>query len=251
MSLILDALRKSEAERRRGQSPSQYAQLPTPATRLRPAWMPWLPVALAVLGLVGVGVWYARDADEPVTKEELVKDADAPSLVPPSPEAVVKKDPNAAAPPPVVASAPMAAAPNNTAAAVPAPSSPAAAMASKPPNVDALVQPAPAGARAAPEVAKSSIAAPPIPSPAPAAAASEAEDEVPPMAVLDPTTRESLPPMKLSMHVYNPDPKLRFAIIDGQRVGEGAQLGSAIVLEIRRDGVLLDVGGRRVLLPRP
>jgi hypothetical protein len=34
-------------------------------------------------------------------------------------------------------------------------------------------------------------------------------------------------------------------------VGEGAQLGSAIVLEIRRDGVLLDVSGRRVLLPRP
>ena len=57
--------------------------------------------------------------------------------------------------------------------------------------------------------------------------------------------------MKLSMHVYNPDPALRFAIIDGQRVGEGAQLGSAIVLEIRRDGVLLDVSGRRVLLPRP
>jgi general secretion pathway protein B len=86
-----------------------------------------------------------------------------------------------------------------------------------------------------------------MPAPAPA----PEEDAVPPVAVLDPSTRGSLPPMKLSMHVYNADPALRFAIIDGQRVGEGAQLGSAIVLEIRRDGVLLDVGGRRVLLPRP
>jgi general secretion pathway protein B len=57
--------------------------------------------------------------------------------------------------------------------------------------------------------------------------------------------------MKLSMHVYDPDPARRFAIIDGQRVTEGSQLGSATVVEIRHDGVLLDVSGRRVLLPRP
>ena len=83
------------------------------------------------------------------------------------------------------------------------------------------------------------------------AAANEPADDVPPVAVLDPSTRGSLPPMQLSMHVYNTDPARRFAIIDGQRVSEGSQVGSAIVLEIRRDGVLLDVSGRRVLLPRP
>jgi len=36
MSLILDALRKSEAERRRGQSPSLYSASPMPTTRARP-----------------------------------------------------------------------------------------------------------------------------------------------------------------------------------------------------------------------
>ena len=53
------------------------------------------------------------------------------------------------------------------------------------------------------------------------------------------------------MHVYNSEPARRFAIIDGQRVTEGAQLGAAVVTEIRRDGVVLDVGGRRVCVPRP
>lgn len=242
MSLILDALRKSEAERRRGQSPSLYAQLPSPATSLRPAWMPWLPVALGVLVLVGVAVWFDRDADAPVTKGELVDKGEDASDVPKPPEAVVAEDPSVAAPPPVVAPAPMAAPhspPNSATAAAVSPT-----MATpKPPSVDALVQPTPQGPTP-------TLAASNAPS-APATASAPPEDAVPPVAVLDPSTRGSLPPMKLSMHVYNTDPALRFAIIDGQRVGEGAQLGSAIVLEIRRDGVLLDVAGRRVLLPRP
>src|SRR4051812_20874319 len=79
MSLILDALRKSEAERRRGQSPSLYAQTPVPSATLRPAWLPWLPVAGGVLVLVAAAVWFMRDADAPATKSELVKEG--PSLV--------------------------------------------------------------------------------------------------------------------------------------------------------------------------
>jgi general secretion pathway protein B len=89
------------------------------------------------------------------------------------------------------------------------------------------------------------------PSAASATPAAPAEEALPPLAVLDPSMRSSLPPMKLSMHVYNIDPARRFAILDGQRVTEGSQIGAAIVLEIRRDGVVLDVAGKRVLLPRP
>ena len=237
MSLILDALRKSEAERRRGQAPSLYAQLPVSAP-LRPAWLPWVPVAAGVLLLVGIAVWFAREGDEPVTKEELVEESDGKSLLPPPPGA------NAAAAP--------------TVAAAPAPPPPVAVTTrprATPPSVDALVKPPanPAAAKVdaaanAEPAAVAGVTAPTVAAPAPAAPVVE---EVPPVAVLDPSTRGSLPPMKLSMHVYNTDSARRFAIIDGQRVTEGAQLGTAIVLEIRRDGVLLDVSGRRVLLPRP
>ena len=71
------------------------------------------------------------------------------------------------------------------------------------------------------------------------------------MAVLDAATRGALPPLKLSMHVYADEPARRFAIIDGQRVAEGARLGGGVVAQIRRDGVVIEVDGRRVLLPKP
>ena len=71
MSLILDALRKSEAERRRGKSPDLFAGLPTPTASRRPELLrlwPWF--ALVALGLVAVSVfWIAREADTPAIVE--------------------------------------------------------------------------------------------------------------------------------------------------------------------------------------
>jgi general secretion pathway protein B len=52
MSLILDALRKSEAERRRGQSPDLYAELPPPSRRAAKRMLPWQWLALAA-GIAG------------------------------------------------------------------------------------------------------------------------------------------------------------------------------------------------------
>src|SRR6188768_1872032 len=99
MSLILDALRKSEAERRRGQAPSLYADTPAPSTPLRPAWLPWLPVAGGILLLVVVAVYFSRDGDAPVTKAELVEDSDAPlSTTPPADTDAVASTPAAGAP---------------------------------------------------------------------------------------------------------------------------------------------------------
>jgi general secretion pathway protein B len=241
MSLILDALRKSEAERRRGQAPSLYAETPVPTSALRPAWMPWLPVAGGVLVLVAVAVWFMRDSDAPVTKSELVEQSpslvSAPAATNPGPQPAPMTTPEPAAPPPP--------------APPPGTTSPRATT----PSVDALVKPPANPAAAAADAATSSSpqasVSPPDAGNGDKAAAEPAEDPVPPVDILDPSTRGALPPLKLSMHVYDPDPTRRFAIIDGQRVTEGAQMGNAIVLAIRRDGVLLDVGGRRVLLPRP
>lgn len=72
------------------------------------------------------------------------------------------------------------------------------------------------------------------------------------IADLSPAERQSLPALKVSMHVYAELPGDRFMIIDGARVGEGARIGDRIVLvRIRRDGGELDIGGRRLLLPKP
>jgi general secretion pathway protein B len=78
------------------------------------------------------------------------------------------------------------------------------------------------------------------------------EETVPRLASLPASDRAQLPPLKLSMHVYAEDPTQRFVILDGKRLQEGASPASGVVIEqIRRDGLVLSVNGRRVLLARP
>ncbi|MEO6263926.1 MAG: general secretion pathway protein GspB [Luteimonas sp.] len=61
--------------------------------------------------------------------------------------------------------------------------------------------------------------------------------------------RKSLPPLKVSMHMWNDDPARRFVIVDGSRLGEGDRIGDAVVTAITADSVLLDWSGRRLKLP--
>src|SRR5262245_13450732 len=59
MSLILEALRKSEAERRRGQPPDLFADLPPASRRTArrsPPWWQWLPFVAATLAVSGRAV---------------------------------------------------------------------------------------------------------------------------------------------------------------------------------------------------
>jgi general secretion pathway protein B len=85
----------------------------------------------------------------------------------------------------------------------------------------------------------------------PATEAAERVD-VPRLDQLEGNVRSGLPPLKLSMHVFVDDPASRFVLIDGHRYSEGQQIAAQLQLvEIRRDGALLDLSGRRFLLPRP
>lgn len=61
MSLILDALKKSEAERRRGQPPSLHAQFGAPRRARRTPWVAGAGAVLLVAGLSGSWMWLARD----------------------------------------------------------------------------------------------------------------------------------------------------------------------------------------------
>ena len=81
MSLILEALRKSEAERRRDSTPDVALELPPPAPRASRSTPTWLwPVLICTLALLALGVWLgtrmaARDnaaaATPPVTTRSL------------------------------------------------------------------------------------------------------------------------------------------------------------------------------------
>jgi len=66
---------------------------------------------------------------------------------------------------------------------------------------------------------------------------------------LDPDTRSALPPLRLSMHLWNEVPAQRFVILDGQRLIEGDRVGEASIVRIERDGVLLEWQGRGLRIP--
>ena len=207
MSLILEALRKSEAERRRGSAPDVAMELP-PATarraRATPAWM--LPVGvLAAIALLAAWWWSRRDADADAVPAA-ASQADEPRIATPAQPAVIVRPAQVEAAPPV-----------QTPAAIPALPPPAAV-------------PVPPPAQA--------------PHPSPPAPASN--DAGPAVADIDAT---SMPPVKLSMHMWDPDPAKRFVILDGERYSEGDSIGPMQIRRIDAKGVLFDWQGRLVRLP--
>src|SRR5207342_994142 len=111
------------------------------------------------------------------------------------------------------------------------------------PDTTAVPAPIPVDAAAAIETD-----ATPSPSAVANASAADAEPPLPSLATLDSATRAALPPLQLSMHVWNEDASRRFAIIDGQRLGEGGKLAGVVVAAIRHDGVVLDINGQQFLL---
>lgn len=233
MSLILDALRKSEAARRRSEAPDLFS--PTPQAhvpvRARPAWPLW---AMAGFGLVSsaIAAWMLLHRPAPEAPAARPADpvvADAPAS-PPAPASAPTTLPATlpmipTAPPPTASTTPAAA---PTVAPAPAP----AAAPTLPPVTTA---PAPAP-----------LPAPPSPKPPPVPPTG---DRATALADLDADVRRQLPPLKLSMHLWNDDPQRRFVILDGQRLREGDTLGELVVERIDRDDVVLSWRGARLRLP--
>lgn len=52
------------------------------------------------------------------------------------------------------------------------------------------------------------------------------------------------------MHVFGNEPAQRFVILNGERRVAGDDVDGVHVVEIRADGVVLELEGQRFLLPR-
>jgi len=231
MSLILDALRKSEAERRRGQAPDLFAPVAARATPASKQPIAVIGVALAtILAAAAIVFWPAQPSPKPVSTD------DTKLAAKPVPESVAT---------------------SITSTTIPVPKPPPAAPTEpvrKPIEAKPITANSPEQISTAPTKPATSIDNNAVALPVPDVADADTTDNepaLPGLATLDSATRATLPPLQLSMHVWNPDAARRFAIIDGQRLGEGGKLAGAVVAEIRRDGVVLDIGGRQFLLPRP
>lgn len=207
MSFILDALRKSENSRLRQDHPAIFAARTTAARSRLPTWALVLVVLLAMnLLLVAYVLWRDSDAPAPATPQT----AASPSV--------------------------------STPASVPTP-----VQTGSPPQAGAIAA-MPIRSAAGPAV--DGGAPPRTERPARVERAVRVEQPLRTAQPARSATRDDLlargtnvPPAELNMHVYDADPRLRFVLLNGQRLREGeASLEGLAVERITPEGVVLRFG---------
>lgn len=266
MSLILEALRKSERERRLGSAPSIGS--PVMSVRRRRNWLPLL-VVLISLGLLALW-WLQRKPQAPPAPPNPVataKPGAAPAARNPAEfEALpaqgtqpiqtnrrieTRPNPPTQAAPTTPATPPAAVAANpDVAATTPASVAPATAR-SGTGRMPVQIEPAPATSTAV--VAQQPAAdAPATPTPRDAAATAPAQpvESLAMVWELPLATRRELPAIAISMHVFAENPAQRFIILNGQRQVQGDDIGGLKLVEIRKDGAVFEFSGQRFLYPR-
>ena len=243
MSLILDALRRADAERQRGGVPGLHAQtgitLPThggtgPQAASRQHWLLLGAVGALLLAGLAVLAWLRIGTPAPVPAAAL------PVAVP---AAVLVATPAAA---PVAATA--ASAPPQPAGVPPRPAGMPPQPAGMPPQ-PAGVPPQPAAAPHGPApsaLLPRPVAAPALPrTPAAQQVAAAAAQRLPTLADLPEALRRELPAMTLGGSMYAEQPALRMVIINGQVVHEGDRLApELLVQQIRPKSVVLNLRGQ-------
>ncbi len=218
MSYILDALKRADAQRERGQVPGLNAQpVPVATASGSPRRLGlWLGVLCGAAAVAAGGLYWHSDSTQAATAP-IPAPAPAPA---PSPAPVV-------VPAPVVAPAPL---PSVQSFPQPPPRAPAPPGAKPaPPPVAPAVKPVPPQRR---EAASAAAAAPP-----------------PTLGELPEDIRRTVPKLVVSGSVYSSNPGQRILIVNGQVLNEGAVLAPDLVLQsIGAKSAVLSVRGTRFRL---
>ena len=268
MSFILDALRKSEHERQRQTGP---ALVDTPVAAPKPKSNTWAvaAIALLVVNLAAIGgLLLFKSRDEPVAAAAPPQAVDAAptaataapagQTAAPAPAAQASitqtaPQPAPVAPPPMLrpaaepASAPGSNPLEREVASAPAMESEAAAAAAAPPPGPAAVQATRRGSVVYQELPE---AGPVTGQPsAPPPARSSGTGNLP---TADEFMGRGVPEMRLELHFYATRPQERFVFVNGRRYREGDTTAEGVtIVEIVPEGVVMNQGGNRFLLPRP
>ena len=233
MSFILDALKKSEAERQRQAGPTL---LEVRITRPRRRYPLWAAVVGALLGINAVVLAVFLLHKPPASTAQRAEPASAPAPATPvaSPPAAVPAAQGASAPQPIPANA---AAPPNAATASGAP------LAA---GNDGVARPA------VTPVVSTDAHNPADEEPAVSAGSAQVERPGPDTYSHLPSISElggNVPALQLDLLDYSALPNERYALINMHRVREGDVLPEGPrVLAITRDGVALDYRGQDFLL---
>lgn len=234
MSYILDALKKSEAERKKAQPKGRARLALADEAQARPPYGAWAGIGFALAALLLAGAYLLGQRQAP-----------APPVAKPAPQAPAQPAPEPQA---TVVTAAVEAEPARP--AQPASAAPETGSAARP-----LAEPAVAAPGAASEPRLEARPAPPAKAPraeAPEAPQAEAPAEPPApqrsilrFADLPSRLQAKVPDLKVSSHLYSSDPGDRMATINGTPRREGADLGGGLKLvEVTASGVLLEIEGR-------
>lgn len=235
MSYILEALKKSQAERQLGELPSIHApqvQLhdgaASSAARRAPVWLALGGVSVAVAA--ALLLWQPWQAG-----------AAAPAAA-----AVVPAVLTQAVPAPVPAATPSAA-PAPAPVPVVAPSVPSAATAVPVHHARPVAEPKQEtpGQAASPPVLAPMPAAPPASAPTPGA-----EESVPGMRDLPEPIQRQIPPVAIGGYIYSKNPADRLLLIDKVLRHEGEELAPGLVLEkLQPKAAIFSFKGYRYRVP--
>lgn len=265
MSLLLDALKKSEAQRRRGTSPTIDLTRTMPSGSPRRGGRRWMIVVMIVILLIAASalMWprlsdwmesrqadaaaVAEDADTSDSTDAAVTAAESESRAEGSTKQIAVEPIAGASSPRRVAAT----------AAAPAVAAEPAGENDQAPELAGAASSTPSnqspedGDAAVPEVAEQAV---------PEKATAETEAESPRQAneptenfirpwELPQAQRAEFPELKLTVHFYTQRAPDRFVLINGERYREGERVGPGTTLvEIRQRGAVVDFGRYRVLI---
>lgn len=225
MSFILDALRKSEHERRRDAVPGLAGTRQRAGSRRGSPWLAVLAVVLLANAiLLAVLLWRGQGTGQPAASVALpARTAPAPAVPPaaPRPPAAVRSLASEV-------SEPDASTADSAGAGAPAPASPPAVQ---------------APAAAAPAAALTNDPGTNAPG--------TVGTTLPSLQQLALAGDLSLPPLRIDIHVYSEAPAQRFVFINMNKYREGDTLKEGPTLEaITGNGVIMAYQGRRFTLDR-
>ncbi|WP_097461606.1 general secretion pathway protein GspB [Mangrovitalea sediminis] len=248
MSYILDALRKSESERRQGRIPDlgTTVQMVHKKRSQGLHWSFWIAVALVVNAGVFAYLFWPRPTPsaKPVVASSVPKSAVAE---PASKAATAAVPAVAATPSPQTAQAtPSGAKPLPAGALVTPPSPSKTQVVSAQSGVPTLIVPSEGDQSSLP----SASAATPAPGPTTTIAKTSSTPDLAhpdsiPLLVDEPLSfQQQVPPLHFSGHIYSSVPSARRVVINDMYLGEGDSLGDLKVERITESGVVFDLNGQ-------
>ncbi|MDF9392612.1 MULTISPECIES: general secretion pathway protein GspB [Methylococcus] len=270
MSYILDALRKSERERKLSQPASLDSVIFSPEPAGRHPWLPWVLGVVAVANVAALGYFLGLTSGTP-TQPQATTDQSPPAPAQENPpRAATARQPPAATAPPFARRFGGADAPPG------GPHPRLAAPAARPAMPPPAAAPAAAGKRPATEAAEAAdedskdetmtgetdddtaevddepetdepVQKAPMP-----ATPTPRRNAVPLLSEMPPSFQSRLPQLKINLFAYGSHPDERFAVINMKRRSAGDTVAEGVRLEsVDEDSLTLVFEGQRFRLERP